>query len=115
MFQSDTQHIQQFREHAHHQDIPLIDFGIAPTDDEEREDWVAEVQRLILLFHLQGYTLKPIASEHCSAYRVSEDSEGRDDDITGLERVAKHLIQPGQHVVVHGSTLELHVLGDENA
>jgi len=110
---------QYYSDHPESQES-LVDFGVVPSERQEREDWCAEVVRFLLPLSKRGYIWEPAVTVPifglCPLYSVRldrRDFEGiRPVELSYFLHVVNQLCQPGQRTVLHERVLEIHILGD---
>lgn len=100
----------------------LVDFGVVPSDREDRQDWCVEVVRIVSPLMGHGYVWLPAQldpqSGLCPLYTVQldrRDFEGlRPVELPYFQQVVNQLCQLGQHTILREQdrVLEIHVLGD---
>jgi len=122
MFLPNNDLLQQYAiDHPRSQES-LVDFGVVPFDILDRQDWCAEVARIVSPLMGRGYVWLPAqldpSSGLCPLYTVQldrRDFEGlRPVELPYFQQVVNQLCQPGQRTVLRERerVLEIHVLGD---
>lgn len=120
VFEPNTALLRQFAASFPGHQESLVDFGMVPQDQQDQEDWKAEVTRFINGLTNRGYqvwvALFDEQSGLCPLYIVRldrRDFQGpRHVDPFYLQSVINQFCHPGQTTRLAGQVLEIHVLGD---
>ena len=120
VFEPNTALLQQFAASFPGHQESLVDFGVVPQDQQDREDWQAEVTRFINGLTNRGYQVWVAMFDEqsglCPLHIVRldrRDFQGpRPVDLFYLEWVVNQFCRPGQTTRLAGQVLEIHVLGD---
>lgn len=119
-FQPNTALLQQFAARFPGHQESLVDFGMVPQDQQDQEDWKAEVTRFISALTGRGYQVWVAMFDEqsglcpLSIVRLDRrDFQGpRPVDLFSLQSVINQFCHPGQTTRLAGQVLEIHVLGD---
>ena len=121
MFQPNSDLLRNYAARNPHHQESLIDFGVVPQDGADREDWNAEVGRLLRALFLRGYQLTPAMYDGDSGLCPISTIRLDKGDFLGptpveldyLQWVCQQLCRKDQRTTIHDGVLEVHMLGDE--